>query len=126
MDDLQKEFIAASQDEERLQTFVIHVPVLGAREVNVPGAMKLLDGPRVTHYWNESGDLGRDFSQVLEMGRMTAWDVWMIYPPDVAWEETLAPAPDHWQQQHGSDPEHRFDPATFAALTRGLLSESSL
>ena len=125
MDDLYKEFIADSQDEERLQTFVVHVPTLGAREENVPGAMRVLDGPRVTHYWNGTGDLGEHFSTVLDLDGIYAWDVWMVYPADAEWEGEFAPAPDYWQHQHGiQNKGDEFDPPVLAARTRALLDQA--
>lgn len=123
MVDLQEEFIAASQDDERLETFVVHVPTLGAKEENVPAAMAMLDGPRVTHYWNESGDIGTQFSEVLDIVPTYAWDVWMIYPPDAAWEDALAPGPHYWQHKLSVDKGVRFDAEAFAAHTKGLLDQ---
>ncbi len=123
MVDFQEEFITASQNDERLHTFVVHVPTLGAKEEDVPAAMALLDGPRVTHYWNESGDLGTQFSEVLDIAPTYAWDVWMIYPTDAMWTDTLAPEPHYWQHKLGVDKGVRFDATAFATQTRELLEQ---
>lgn len=50
MADLNDEFIAASQNDDRLVTFVVQVPALGAREEHVAAVIPLLDGPQVYHY----------------------------------------------------------------------------
>ena len=122
MVDLHEEFIAASQNDERLQTFVVHVPTLGATEDDVPAAMALLDGPRVTHYWNESGDVGDHFSEVLDIVPTYAWDVWMIYSPNAVWEGTLAPEPHYWQHKLGVDKGDQFDAGVFGEETNRLLN----
>ena len=51
MADLNDEFIAASQNDGRLETFVVHVPALGAKEEHVKDVLPLLAGPRIHHYW---------------------------------------------------------------------------
>ena len=94
MVDLQEEFIAASQGDDRLHTFVVHLPTLGATEANVPAAMEVLNGPRVTHYWDGSGDLGHVYTGVLDIDPVYAWDVWMIYADGVMWESEIPPAPE--------------------------------
>ena len=62
MADLNDAFIAASQNDERLVTFVVHVPALGAREEHVADTIPLLNGPRVHHYWEETGIIGIHYS----------------------------------------------------------------
>jgi len=118
----QEEFVADSQDDERLHTFVVHVPTLGAEEKNVPAAMQLLDGPRVTHYWNGDGDLGSDFSEALDI-EVYAWDVWMLYPPNVTWEGEIPPSPAYWQHKIGVDKGEPADPAAFLTQTTPLLDK---
>ena len=93
---------------------------------DVPAAMKVLDGPRVTHYWNESGDLGNDFSEVLDIVGTYAWDVWLIYPPDTLWANRLAPEPDYWMHQLRVDRGHFFDAPAFAAETSRLIDQVQL
>jgi hypothetical protein len=124
MVDLQEEFIAASQNDERLHTFVVHLPTLGATEENVPAAMELLDGPRVTHYWNGGrGEIGHQYTEVLEIDPVYAWDVWLAYPADVLWENELPPSPSFWQHQLGLDNAPKLDPPVFAAQTKELLDQ---
>ena len=100
MADLNDAFIAASQNDERLVTFVVHVPALGAREEHVADTIPLLNGPRVHHYWEETGIIGIHYSDVMEVG-MYVWDFWAIYGPDAHWEGTLPPVPDYYEHQLG-------------------------
>jgi hypothetical protein len=100
MADLNDEFLAASQGDDRLVTFVVHVPNMGAKEHHASDSMPLLDGPRVHHYWEESGIIGQHYTEVMDVV-MYVWDFWAIYGPDAIWEGTLPPAPDYYEHQLG-------------------------
>ncbi len=100
MADLNDAFIAASQGDGRLVTFVVHVPALGAREEHVADSIPLLQGPRIHHYWEDSGIIGQHFSQVMDV-EMYVWDFWMIYGPEARWDGVLPPAPDYYEHQLG-------------------------
>jgi hypothetical protein len=72
--DMNRDLLRHTPDP-RLQTFVVHEPVLGvARYVpwlrvsggqDVPKAAQLLQNPNVRHYWNPSGAFGRLLSQAV-------------------------------------------------------------
>jgi hypothetical protein len=100
MADLNDAFIAASQGDNRLVTFVVHVPALGAREEHVAATIPLLQGPRIHHYWEDTGIIGQHFSEVME-SEMYVWDFWMIYGPEARWDGLLPPAPDYYEHQLG-------------------------
>jgi hypothetical protein len=118
MADLNDEFIAASQNDGRLETFVIHVPTLGAKEEHVPDVLPLLAGPRIHHYWEESGIIGRHYQEVMDT-RFYIWDFWTVYGPEVVWDGELPPKPDFWMHQLGPLPrELMLDAEVFAAETQ--------
>lgn len=100
MADLNDAFIAAAQNDERLVTFVVHVPTLGATEEHVADTIPLLDGPRVHHYWEDSGIIGRHYEDVMDVD-IYVWDFWAVYGPDARWEGTLPPVPDYYEHQLG-------------------------
>jgi hypothetical protein len=100
MADLNDAFIAAAQNDGRLVTFVVHVPTLGAKEEHVADTIPLLNGPRVHHYWEETGVIGLHYADVMEVG-MYVWDFWAIYGPDVRWEGELPPKPAYYEHQLG-------------------------
>jgi len=100
MADLNDEFIAASQSDDRLVTFVVHVPTMGAKEHHAADSIPLLNGPRVHHYWEESGIIGQHYTEVMDVN-MYVWDFWAIYGADALWEETLPPKPDYYEHQLG-------------------------
>ncbi len=142
MADLNDEFIAASQNDDRLVTFVVHVPALGAREEHVADTIPLLDGPRVHHYWEQSGIIGSHFTDVMDVN-MYVWDFWTIYGPEARWEGALPPTPDYYEHQLGGFPRakmlnaerfgveagkfiDRVDTRRFARLADVTLSKSEM
>ncbi len=132
MADLNDEFLAASQSDDRLVTFVVHVPTMGAKEHHAVDSMPLLDGPRVHHYWEETGIIGQHYTEVMDVD-MYVWDFWAIYGPDAAWDGTLPPAPDHYEHQlgvtsgkfRGFPKELVLNAERFAAMTREYLDLAS-
>lgn len=129
MADLNDEFLAAAQNDKRLQTFVIHVPTLGAREEHVPDSIPLLDGPNVRHYWEESGIIGSRYQETMDVP-MYVWDFWSIYGPDALWQEINPPMPDYYEHQlgwttgksQGFPREKLLDKVRFAAETEQYLA----
>ena len=98
MADLNDAFIEAMQGDPRFHVFVVHVPALGAKEKHVAQAIPLLDGPNVTHYWEDSGIIGMHYHDLLDV-RAYVWDIWAIYRPGAVWGDTLPPEPDYWEHQ---------------------------
>lgn len=124
MDDLNEAIVREIQNDSRLHTLVIHVPTLGAEERHVAAAIPLLDGPRVTHYWDPEGSTGHEFQEVLDIP-MYAWDVWFIYEPGTRWPEgEPAPMPDYWEHQlPGLAEERKLDGDRFAEQVSGRLED---
>jgi hypothetical protein len=128
MADLNDEFLAASQGDDRMVTLVVHVPTMGAKEHHAGDSMPLLDGPRIHHYWEESGIIGQHYSEVMDVD-MYVWDFWAIYGPEAVWEGTLPPVPDYYEHQLGTTsgrfhvfPNERvLDAERFTAKTREFL-----
>ncbi len=100
MADLNDAFLSEQQNDDRLVTFVVHVPTMGAKEKHVAETIPLLSGPRIHHYWEDSGIIGQHFSEVMEVDTYV-WDFWTIYGPDVVWEGLLPPKPDYYEHQLG-------------------------
>lgn len=128
MADLNDEFLAASQNDARLVTFVVHVPTMGAKENHARDSIPLLNGSRTHHYWEETGIIGQHFREVMDVD-MYVWDFWAIYGPDHVWDGVLPPAPDYYEHQlgvtgrnfRGFPKELVLDAERFAARTAGFL-----
>ena len=131
MADLNDAFLAASQDDERLVTFVVHVPTMGAKVNHARDSIPLLDGPRIHHYWEETGIIGQHFTEVMDVD-MYVWDFWAIYGPDHVWNDTLPPLPDYFEHQlgvtsgnfRGFPGELVLDAERFAVQTRKFVDAS--
>lgn len=121
MADLNDAFIAASQHDDRLVTFVVHVPTLGAKEEHAADSIPLLNGPRVHHYWEETGIIGSHYRDIMDVN-MYVWDFWAIYGPEGRWEGTLPPKPDYYEHQlYGFPRELMLDAERFAAETNKFI-----
>lgn len=123
LDDLNRSIVASLQNDPRVHTFVVHVPTLGAEEKHVKASIPLMAGPRVSHYWDEVGNSGRQFQEALDI-HMYAWDVWMIYEPGQTWgKDRPPPQPVFWQHQlPGLPKDQRLDAEVFAEVLRGKLT----
>lgn len=123
MDDLNEAIVKFVQDDPRVHTLAIHVPALGAEEKHVIASIPLLSGPRVTHYWDGSGEIGMLYKETLDIP-MYAWDMWFIYDPGARWEDAkLPPYPDYWEHQLPSLPsEKKLNAERFAAEVNSRLA----
>jgi hypothetical protein len=92
------EALLAGTSDPRLDTFVVHVPVIGGNEEHISPAATLVHNERVKHYWNASGEFGGRLSAVAGLSSgdkfVYAWDVWLIYGPDASWEGRDPPKPE--------------------------------
>jgi hypothetical protein len=89
----------------RVKVYVVHEPVIGGSDKDIPAAAELLHTTRARHYWNPTGDFGRQMSHVLGYWNgsrwVYAWDTWLIYPPDAVWGGTNPPQPAFLMHQLG-------------------------
>jgi hypothetical protein len=131
LDDIDRALLRKTNDP-RLQTFVVHVPYLGAKAKDVAPATKLLHNANVRHYWNESGAFGGLLSNAVDLRngdkRVYAWDVWLIYGPEATWDGPAPPKPKLLMQQlwalQGSTRFPNFDSEVFAQEVQALLAAS--
>lgn len=89
-------------ENPNLRTLIVHVPTLGAKAEHVPEAAALITGGNTTHYWEDSGIVGRLFEKPLDVEGIYAWDVWLVYKPGARWDDRVPPVPDFAMQQLGS------------------------
>lgn len=138
--DMNRDLLESTVDP-RLQTFVVHEPVLGVARLapwlrtaggkDVVKAALLLHNPQVHHYWNPSGAFGRLLSQAVGLRNnerpVYAWDVWLIYGPEAKWEGPDPPRPLLLMHQLGALRDSaRFphlDSHVFAQRVQALLAQ---
>jgi hypothetical protein len=132
LDDLNKALLRSTSDP-RLQTFVVHVPVLkpAPKATDIPPATQLLQNSHVRHYWNPSGSFGTQLAEGVDLkhdGQLVyAWDVWLIYGPDAVWSGENPPKPRLLMHQlralRGSTTFPCLDSNAFAREVRMLLTQ---
>jgi hypothetical protein len=129
LDDMNRDLLAHTTDP-RLQTFVVHVPVLGAREKDVMPAARLLNNFEVRHYWNASGAFGNALAEAVSLKNkkepVYAWDVWLLYGPDAEWTGANPPQPQLLMHQLRKLEGTKFptlNSKTFAATVQSMLSK---
>lgn len=130
LDDVNRDLLSKT-DDQRLQTFVVHVPVLGAKAKDIAPSTKLLQNAHVRHYWNPSGTFGRQLAEAVGLRRgdelVYAWDVWLIYGPEATWDATLPPRPQRLMHQlralQGSAEFPHLDSEAFAREVQQLLAQ---
>lgn len=131
LDDMNKDLLSQTKDE-RLKTFVVHVPVIGAKAKDVMPGAQLLQNPYVRNYWNESGEFGRALAKAVQLKNdkeaVYAWDVWLLCGPDAEWVGTSPPQPKLLMHQLWKLEGTRFpklDSKVFAREARTLVAKAS-
>lgn len=129
LDDVNKALLKET-DDNRLQTFVVHTSVIGGKAKDVPAAAELLQNAHVRHYWDPSGNFGREVSKSLQLKKgdetVYAWDVWMIYDGRAVLPAVGVPSPALFMHQlpklRGQPGRPTLDGEVFAAKARALLA----
>jgi hypothetical protein len=98
----------------RIKVYVVHEPVIGGTDKDIPAAAELLHTTLARHYWNPTGDFGRQMSQVLGLMHgshpVYAWDIYLIYPPKAAWSDKDPPQPSFMMHQLPGLDNQKFPP----------------
>jgi len=91
-------------DSDDLQVFVIWTPRYpGDSRTKARASTKTVPDQRATHFWDAAGIVPKLYGKVLGLpkGKQFAWDTYMVFGADAAWE-TAAPEPAEWRHQLGS------------------------
>ena len=100
--------------DARIKVYVVHEPVIGGGDKDIPAAAELLHTTLARHYWNPTGDFGRQMSQVLGLlhgsSSVYAWDIYMIYPPNAVWSGKDPPQPSYLMHQLPGLDNQKFPP----------------
>ena len=80
-----------------LRVYAVWVPVMGEDgEATARRAAERFTDPRLRHYWDPSGEIGRAFGRALRLpgaralGEKSgfAYDVYLVYPATTRWLDT--------------------------------------
>ena len=79
---------------------------------------------RVKHIWDPESRFGELFAKVLNL-KGVAWDVYLLYAPDVTWSADEPPEPTFWMHQlpaaTGADGKRLLNPGRFSHEFMSLL-----
>lgn len=127
---VQEEVLRGLSSEE-LAVYVVWEPILRTDdERSSRKATTLFSDGRVIHYWAVDTQIGTAFQPAIGLTTEPAWDVYLLYPRGVKWEQDAPPRPEYFMHQLGGRlPEHRgLDgpklAANLDALLRGRSAES--
>ncbi|MCZ6655995.1 MAG: hypothetical protein O7C67_01750 [Gammaproteobacteria bacterium] len=99
---------------------------MGASKDDVAEAAALVTGGNATHYWEDSGIVGRLYEKTLGLDGIYAWDVWLVYKPGVRWDAAEPPKPDFAMHQLGRRVDEimpRLESKRFAEVVNVYLAE---
>jgi len=84
-----------------------------------------LHDDRVTHFWDEKQHTGNIWSEVLDLNRNLAWDIYFLYGKNSKWGNVPS-VPDFWMHQLGGVTiASRLDNKIFINRLRELLNTSN-
>lgn len=112
--DMGDDVLAKLPKNARIKVYVVHAPVIGGSDKDIPAAAELLHTTLAKHYWNPTGDFGRQMSQVVGLlhgSRLVyAWDIYIIYPPNAVWRGQDPPQPSYLMHQLPGLDNQKFPP----------------
>jgi len=112
-------------DHKNLRGLITWLPMLEGDDAEAARRQsELVREGRVTKGWDGERRIGDLFAQTLGL-RSTAWDVYLLYPPGVRWDDREPPQPAFWMHQLpealGADSKLFLDADRLARELRRLL-----
>lgn len=90
-------------ETESLRGFVVFLPMLeGDDEDAAKKQSSTLEGERVAQVWDSLRQMGDLVAESLALTK-TAWDIYLLFPPEANWEKEVPPPPAFWMHQLSPD-----------------------
>ena len=114
--------------EKSLRGFAIWLPFMDADDPDAAETeASRFPAGRIEHSWDAERAFGELFAKMLGLKGM-AWDVYMLYAPQVTWDHERPPPPTFWMHQlppkTGADPRLLLGPERFLRELMTLLGET--
>ena len=114
--------------ESSLHGFSIWLPIMDADDAEIAEVEAArLPADRIEHVWDPERTLGELFAKTLGL-KGVAWDVYMLYAPQVTWEQENPPPPTFWMHQLppklGADPRFLLAPGPLLFELMTLLGKT--
>ena len=108
-----------------LRVEVVWLPILKTdnEEAAAASAGRLTD-PRAHHFFNPDGEIGREAARAMRFAPDVelAWDVYLLYDPDVRWEAGRPmPPPTAWMQRLKENDPHWMNTGLLLRAIKALL-----
>ena len=118
--------IFEENESKSLQGSIIWTPMLITDNLQAANARAArFSDPRLRQYWDEDQIFGRLLSQTLNLKESIAWDVYLVYPPDHAWDAELPPMPRFWMHQLNEEPILLLDPPRLKQHIQTILERTA-
>lgn len=125
--DMGDDLLSKLPKDAKVRVYVVYEPVIGGEAKDIPAAAALLKSSIAKHYWNPTGDFGRQMSHTLGYWNgyrwVYAWDTWLIYRADATWTDAGPPKPVFLMHQLGGlgSKFPHLDGHVFAAKVNAML-----
>ena len=87
--------IFADNDSDLLRGAILWIPMLPTDILESAIQRELMfSDARMKQLWDPDRIFGSLMSQTLNLTISTAWDVYLLYPPDHPWDAELPPVPE--------------------------------
>lgn len=109
---------------EMLQGAIIWTAMLATDNIDAADKRKItFSDVRVKQFWDPDRVLGRLLSRTLSLKASIAWDVYLLYPPDHAWDTELPPTPEFWMHQLDKEPTLFLDPLRLKRAVQAMIGK---
>jgi hypothetical protein len=111
-----------SVTDDRVRAYIVWLPIYGG---DFKGEARKLSNSfrdkRVSYFLDPASEIGKQWEGVLKTGRLIAWDVYLLYGAETAWQDD-PPPPDFWMHQLGGVTKApRFDEPMFTNKLKEML-----
>lgn len=111
-----------------LQGFSIWLPIMDADDAGIAEVEAArLPPERLEHFWDPEQRFGELFAKTLGL-KGVAWDVYMLYAPQITWDQEYPPPPSFWMHQlppkAGADPRFLLAPGQLLFELMRLLGKT--
>lgn len=105
---------------------IVWTPMLVTDNLNAANEREtIFSDPRVQQFWDPKRIMGQLLSQTLNLKVSTAWDVYLVYPPNHAWKGELPPMPEFWMHQLDEKPTLLLDPTRLKHIVQMMIEKNS-
>lgn len=107
--------------DDRVRAYIVWLPIYGGDFEGEAGKLSnSFRDKRVSYFLDPENETGKEWQPVLKTPFL-AWDVYLLYGPDIQWEKE-PPPPTFWMHQLGLvKTAPQLDEETFAAKLKAMV-----